>query len=70
MDLVVNEQDCDYDRPFSPCFSYSFRTSMKIVYLVDDIEYVREAFSGLTHGYISEEQDVIETSWTVLSPKN
>ena len=70
MDLVMNEQDCDYDRPFSPCFSYSFRTSMKIVYLVDGIEYVREAFSGLTHGYISEERDVIETSWTVISPKN
>ena len=43
---------------------------MKIVYLVDGIEYVREAFSGLTHGYISEERDVIETSWTVISPKN
>jgi hypothetical protein len=70
MDLVMNEKDCDYDRPFSPCFSYSFRTSMKIIYLVDGNEYVKEAFSGLTHGYISEERDTIETSWTILYPKN
>ena len=70
MDLVVNEQGCDYDRVFSPCFSYSFRTSMKIVYLADGVEYVREAFSGLTHGYIAEELDTIETSWIILYPKN
>ena len=70
MDLVVNEQGCDYDRVFSSCFSYSFRTSMKIVYLVDDVEYVREAFSGLTHGYIAEDLDTIETTWIVLYPKN
>ena len=70
MDLVVNEQGCDYARVFSPCVSYSFRPSMKIVYLADGVEYVREAFSGLTHGYIAEELDTIETSWIILYPKN
>ena len=70
MDMVVNEKSCDYDRVFFPCFYYSFSTSMEMVYLIDNVEYVKEAFHGLTHGYIAEEQDTIEVTWTVFYPKN
>ena len=69
-DFYVQNEICKYDRGFFPCFYYSFSTTMTIVFMADGEQYQKDAFFGLTHSYIAEEQDTIEAIWTVLSPKN
>ena len=69
-DFYVQNEQCKYDRGFFPCFYYSFSTTMTMVFMVEGTQYQKDAFFGLTHSYIAEEQDTIEAIWTVLYPKN
>ena len=66
----ISEQDCMFYREFLPCYYYSFATALGISYEIAGERFVNNAFSGLNHAYIAEEQDTVEWVWSVLLPKN
>ena len=67
---TISEQDCMFYREFLPCYYYSFATALGISYEFAGELFVNQAFSGLNHAYIAEEQDTVEWVWSILLPKN